>query len=340
MITRRRFAQRSAAAAALAIPAIQSFSRSASAAPIVLKCSNSYVLAHPVNQRLKQAGERIKEESDGKLELRIFADSALGGDPRMVAQLRSGALEIHTGLFSYYSSLVPAVNASGLGFAFKNYDQVWAAWDGAFGDYLRAQCPEKIGAVCLDKTFDTGFRQITSNTHPVVKPADLKGMKIRVPNEENKTSLFTHLGAAPTPIQVKELYSALQTGVVDAQENGLPHIEFLKLYEVTKFCSLTNHIWDGLSIFINAKVMNRLSSGQQEILAKNLNMAALQERDDYSSMMKDILVKVEQWGMKVNTTNRDDFVTVLNESGYYKEWKGRLGDEPWSLLEKYTGSLG
>jgi TRAP-type transport system periplasmic protein len=339
MITRRRFVQRSVATGALAIPAIHSFSRSASAAPMVFKCSNSYVLAHPVNQRLKQAGDRIREESDGKIELRLFPDSALGGDPQMVAQLRSGALEIHTGLFSYYSSLVPAVNASGLGFAFKDYDQVWAAWDGAFGDYLRAQCPDKVGAICLDKTFDTGFRQITTSTHPVVKPEDLKGMKIRVPNEENKTSLFTHLGAAPTPIPIKEMYSALQTGVVDAQENGLPHIEFLKLYEVTKFCSLTNHIWDGLSIFVNAKAMNRLTSGQQEILTKNLNLAAVQERADYSSLMTDILPKIEQQGMKVNTTKRDEFVAVLNESGYYKEWKGRLGDEPWSLLEKYTGPL-
>jgi TRAP-type transport system periplasmic protein len=341
MITRRGMIRRSVATAALAIPAIHLFSRSASAsaAPIVFKCSNSYVLSHPVNQRLKQAGERIKKESDGQIELRLFPDSALGSDPEMVAQLRSGALEIHIGLFSYYSSLVPAVNASGLGFAFKNYDQVWAAWDGAFGDYLRAQCPDKVGAICLDKTFDTGFRQITTSTHPVVTPADLKGLKIRVPNEENKTSLFTYLGASPTPIPIKEMYSALQTRVVDAQENGLPHIELWKLYEVTKFCSLTNHIWDGLSIFVNTKAMNRLTSAQQEILTKNLNLAAIQERADYTTLMANILPQMAKQGMKVNTTKRDEFVAVLQESGYYKAWKARLGDEPWSLLEKFTGPL-
>jgi tripartite ATP-independent transporter DctP family solute receptor len=338
MIARRRFVQ-SAAIGALSIPAIHS-RRANAAAPIVFKCSNSYVMNYPVNQRLKQAASKIKEESDGQIELRLFPNSALGNDPEMVAQLRSGALEIHVGLFSYYSSLVPAVNASGLGFAFKDYDQVWAAWDGEFGNYLRAQCPGKVGAICLDKTFDTGFRQITSSTHSIVKPDDLKGMKIRVPDEENKTSLFKHLGAAPTPIPIKEMYSALQTGVVDAQENGLPHIEFWKLYEVQKFCSLTNHIWDGLSIFINTKAMNRLTSGQQEILTKNLNLAATQEREDFLSLTKDILTKVKKWGMSVNTTNRDDFVALLQEAGYYQEWKGRIGDEAWSLLEKYTGPLG
>jgi tripartite ATP-independent transporter DctP family solute receptor len=241
---------------------------------------------------------------------------------------------------SYMSSLVPGVNASGLGFAFSNYDQVWGAWDGDFGDYLRRQCPDKIGVVCFDKTFDNGFRQITASTHAVNVPADLKGMKIRVPAEENKTSLFSHLGAAPTTVNIKETYSALQTHVVDAQENGLPHIEFWKFYEVAKYCSLTNHIWDGLSVFINLKTFNKMPGNIQEIVVRNFNSAAVKQRRDILALNKELLGKIDKWGMKVNSTNPADFRNALHQSGYYKEWRNKIGDEAWLTLEKHTGALG
>jgi TRAP-type transport system periplasmic protein len=197
-----------------------------------------------------------------------------------------------------------------------------------------------VGLVCFDKTFDNGFRQITASTHAVAVPADLKGMKIRVPAEENKTSLFRHLGAAPTTISIKETYSALQTHIVDAQENGLPHIEFWKFYEVAKYCSLTNHIWDGLSVFINQKALNKIPSDIQEVVQRNFDAAALKQRADILALNKELLGKIEKWGMKVNSTNPEDFRKVLRENGYYKEWKEKVPSQAWTMLEKYTGPLG
>jgi len=258
----------------------------------------------------------------------------------MIEQMRSGALEMMTTPMSYMSSLVPAINASGLGFAFRNYDQVWSAWDGTYGAYLRRQCPDRIGVFCFDKTFDNGFRQITASTRPVKTPDDLKGMKIRVPAEENKTSLFKHLGAAPTTVSIKETYSALQTHIVDAQENGLPHIEFWKFYEVAKFCSLTNHIWDGLSVFINLATYQGMPESLREIVARNLDAAALKQRADILALNQVLQGKIEKWGMTINSTNPEEFRETLRRSGYYQEWRTRIGDEAWQLLETYTGVLG
>jgi tripartite ATP-independent transporter DctP family solute receptor len=338
--TRRQFIQESISAAAAALPLFNIISSRANAAEFVLKLGNSYQSVHPTNVRIKEAGQKIKEESGGRVEVRLFPDSQLGQDTQMIEQMRSGALEMMATPLSYMSSLVPAVNVSGLGFAFSNYDQVWSAWDGTYGAFLRKQCPDKIGVFCFDKTFDNGFRQITASTHAVHQPDDLKGMKIRVPAEENKTSLFKHLGAAPATISIKETYSALQTHVVDAQENGLPHIEFWKFYEVAKFCSLTNHIWDGLSVFINLATFQRMPSNLQEIVARNFDAAALKQRADMLALNQALLGKIEKWGMKTNSTNPEDFRQALRRSGYYQEWRGRLGDESWRMLEVYTGALG
>jgi tripartite ATP-independent transporter DctP family solute receptor len=338
--TRRRFLQNGISATAVTLPLFNVLSSRAHAAEFVLKLGNSYQATHPTNLRIKEAGQKIKEESGGRVEVRLFADSQLGQDTQMIEQMRSGALEMMATPLSYMSSLVPAVNVSGLGFAFSNYDQVWSAWDGNYGDFLRKQCPDKIGVFCFEKTFDNGFRQITASTHPVNKPDDLKGMKIRVPAEENKTSLFKHLGAAPATVSIKETYSALQTHVVDAQENGLPHIEFWKFYEVAKYCSLTNHIWDGLSVFINLPTFKRMPATLQEIVARNFDAAALNQRADMLALNQVLIGKIEKWGMKTNSTNPEEFREALRRSGYYQEWRTKLGDEAWHMLEVYTGALG
>ena len=116
----------------------------------------------------------------------------------------------------------------GVGFAFKDYSQVWAALDGDLGAYLR-RVIAKVNLHAFDKMWDIGFRQITSSTKPILTPEDLKGFKIRVPVSPLWTSLFSHLGASPTSINFSEVYSALQTHIVDGQENPLSLILIAKL---------------------------------------------------------------------------------------------------------------
>ena len=119
--------------------------------------------------------------------------------------------------------------------------------DGDLGNYCRG-IAEKIGFHCMDKASDHGFRQITMKSKPINTPDDLKGVKIRLPVAPLFIALFQHLGASPTPINFGEVYSALQTGLVDGQENPLILIDTAKLYEVQKYCSMTNHIWVGIAL--------------------------------------------------------------------------------------------
>jgi len=203
--------------------------------------------AHPVNVRLREAIDAISSQTNGRVTINLFPNNQLGGDSDMLSQIQSGALELATFPSTVLSTIIPAAAITGVGFAFAGYDQVWAAMDGALGNVIRRNI-ERINLYCFDAAWDNGIRQITSSTRPIQKPDDLKGFKIRVPVVPLWVSMFSSFGAAPVSLPLSEAYSALQTKVADGQENPLVLIDFAKFYEVQKFCSLTNHAWDGFLV--------------------------------------------------------------------------------------------
>ena len=215
-----------AASAALAAPGL--LTRPAHAAEFTYKYANNLPDTHPMNVRAKEAAARIREETGGKVEIQIFPNNQLGSDTDMLSQVRSGAIEFFTLSGLILSTLVPAASINGVGFSFPDYDAVWRAMDGPLGGFIRAQIG-KSGLVVMDKIWDNGFRQITTSTKPIASPEDLRGFKIRVPVSPLWTSLFQAFGAAPTSINISEVYSSLQTKIVDGQENPLAVISTVKL---------------------------------------------------------------------------------------------------------------
>ena len=137
-----------------------------------------------------------------------------------------------------------------------------------------------------------------------------------------------------------ETYSALQTKIVDGQENALQLIEIAKVYEVQKYCSITNHMWDGFFTLVNGRTWAKLPPALQEIMARNVDAAVLKERDDLAKMSQTVEDKLKSHGMIFNRTDSAAFRAVLVKSSYYKQWKTTYGPELWSILEQYTGALG
>jgi hypothetical protein len=138
-----------------------------------------------------------------------------------MSQIRNGGVEFFNQASVVLSTLVPAAGIVNTGFAFHDYKEVWQAMDGPLGAYVRAQI-EKVGLLTMSKPWDNGFRQITTSTKPIKTAGDLKGLKLRVPAAPMLTSLFTALGASPTPINFNEVYSSLQTKLVEGQETRWP----------------------------------------------------------------------------------------------------------------------
>src|SRR5690349_17848605 len=241
------------------------------------KYANNLPETHPMNLRAREMAAAIKQETNGRFDLQIFPGSQLGSDTDTLSQVRSGGVEFFTLSGLILSTLVPAASINGVGFAFPDYDAVWKAMDGDLGAYVRAQIA-KANLVAMDKIWDNGFRQTTSSTKPINTPDDLKGFKIRVPVSPLWTSMYKAFEASPASINFNEVYSALQTKLVEGQENPLAIISTAKLYEVQKYCSLTNHMWDAYWILGNRKACERHPKDIQEVVRRDLDKAATDER--------------------------------------------------------------
>ena len=148
------------------------------------------------------------------------------------------------------------------------------------------------------------------------------------------TSMFKAFGASPASININEVYSAMQTKIVEGQENPLPLIRSLKFYEVQKFVSLTNHMWDGFWTLANGKVWAALPKDLQEIVERNINAAAKLEREDVRALNASLQGELTRKGMVFNTTDPEKFRAALRTAGFYAEWKEKYGAEAWAVLEK------
>jgi len=324
--------------AGAALPLFAINTRSARAAEFSLKLANNSPATHPQSIRQQEAADRIKAATNGAVEINVFPNNQLGSDTDMLSQLRSGAIDFFTLSGLILSTLVPAASINGIGFAFKDYDTVWKAMDGSLGAHVRSEV-DKRGLIAFDKIWDNGFRQITSSTHPIKGPADLKGFKIRVPVSPLWTSMFAALGASPISINFAEVYSALQTKIAEGQENPLTLIQIAKLYEVQKYCSMTSHMWDGFWMLGNKRGFAALPADVQTIIARELNASALQERDDIARLNGSVADDLKSKGLEFVEVDKPAFREALKTAGFYAEWKKKFGDEAWAILESEVGSL-
>jgi len=335
-LTRRQFTMTAAGAA---VPGFLLINPQARAAEITWKASTSVAIDHPINVRLNEAAKRILEQTGGKLDLKVFPSAQLGGDVDVLSQTLSGAVSLQMISPITVAGRAPTAALHGIGFAFKDYAQVWAAMDGDVGAFQR-QALDKAGYFTFPKFFDNGFRQLTTSTRPVKTVDDVRNLKVRVPSAPLWVSLWKELGASPTSIDLSEVYSALQTKIVDGQENPPQLIESNKLYEVQKYCALTSHMWDGWAILCGKKTWQKLPENVQEIVTRNLHQAVEDERRDIVSSTEATKARLTKLGLAFNEVDRDSFRKALAATSYYKTWREKFGEQGWAALEKYSGKLG
>ena len=317
---------------------VSTFGARAQSAEFTYKYANNLPVTHPMNLRAKEAADKIKQETNGRVEIQIFPNNQLGSDTDMLSQVRSGGVEFFTLSGLILSTLVPNASISGIGFAFPNYDTVWKAMDGELGAYVRGQIT-KANLVAMDKIWDNGFRQITSSNKPIQTPDDLKGFKIRVPVSPLWTSMFRAFGSAPASINFAEVYTALQTKVVDGQENPLAIISTAKLFEVQKYCSMTNHMWDGFWFLANRRAWERLPEDLRAVVAKHLNAVGRRgARRRGEAQCRPAKANSPPRACVSTSPDPAPFRDKLRKAGFYAEWKKKYGDEAWAILEKSVGS--
>jgi tripartite ATP-independent transporter DctP family solute receptor len=331
--------RRALLAGAAALPLLTLLKRPADAAEFELKYATGQDPSHPVNLRAQEALTRIREATSGRVDIKLFPANQLGSDTDLLTQVRNGSVDFFNLSSLILATLVPVSGITSVGFAFKNYDEVWKTMDGELGDHIRAEIA-KTPIFTVSKIWDNGFRHVTSSTREIRTPADLKGFKLRVPPAPPLTSLFKALDASPTPINFNEVYTSLQTKVVEGQENPLAIIATTRLYEVQKSCSLTGHVWDGYWVLGNKRAFAKLPPDIQAIITRELDKSAVDQRADIANLSETLKAELTAKGITFIDVQQDDFRKALAGTNFYAEWKQKYGPSAWDLLEKVSGKLG
>jgi len=331
--------RRSVLRASLAVGGSILLPRFAKAAEFNFKFTSTQPAVHPSTIRFIEAAERVKQKSGGKFEVTVFHSGQLGTDIDTFTQVRIGGVQMMVLSSLITATGAPLTSLCSIPFALPTYEQIWRGMDGKMGALLRADL-EKAGYLTTDKIPDNGFHEVTSLNKPVNTVEDLAGFKMRIPPSPLQASTWRALGAAPTSMNFSELYTALQTGVVDGQEGSSSLAKTTRLYEVQKYCSLTSHIWDGWYVLINPRAFKKLPKDMADLLMDSFNQAALDERKDMLELNESARVFMKEKGMIFNTPpDMAVFRKKLSDAGFYKEWKEKMGPEAWSLLEDVSGPL-
>ena len=294
----------------------------------------------PLHKSLVAMWAAVKAETGGRVQVQTFPenDHLAGGDPAALSMIIDGSLDFMTLNGGLIGPVVPAVNIQGIPFAFHDLSQVFKALDGDLGDYLREDGKSK-GLYAVPKgCFDNGFHQITCSTHPIRTVDDLQGLKIRTPDAPIYVEAWKAMGASPVVANFNKLYETLKTGAAEAQTNPLAVAELLKLYEVQKYVSLTNHGWSGFNLLANWNLWQRFPADVQKVIERNVVKYVRLQREELSAFNAELRTKLATQGMTFNEADTSSFRPRL--TAYYARWKDAVGARAWSLLEGHVGKLG
>jgi tripartite ATP-independent transporter DctP family solute receptor len=296
------------------------------AAERIIKVGFGTSQQHPVYRGLTVFKSMVEKETQGALEVKLFPNSQLGSDREMIEQLRSGVLEMYQGTTALLSSMANEFLALDLPFLWPTSEIQDKVLDGNFGKSLsKVTEQKKLGFVMLN-FWDAGFRQLTNNKRPINTPQDIAGLKIRVMENPIHIATFKALKADPTPIAFGELYTALQQGVVDGQENPIPITYSQRFYEVQKFLSLTGHLNTPLCLLISQKTWDLLTLSHKTIIQKAADISRDQERRENREQAESLLTEMEKSGLKVNKLtpeNKKGFAQLVEP--VYQQFKPVIG---------------
>lgn len=318
-ITRRTLL--AGAAAGLTAPAIVARAQS----PMQWRFAHSHPESDSWHKAALRFAELVKERSNGAIEVNVFANGVLGNDAAVISAVRSGVLEICLTGNPFFTGLAPKLNVLDLPFLFQDRKHAAAVLDGPIGDQLRAELEgSELKALA---TWDIGWRNLTNNRRPVQSPADLKGLKIRTTPNPAHIKAFQLLGALPTPMAFTELFTALEVGSVDGQENPVTLILNARFFEVQKHLTLTQHAFTtGPLVMGKAKFDGLTPELQKTMLDTAREMARLQwamnEESEASS-----LAALKKEGMQVvESADREAFKKVVAEE-VRKDYVEKFGAE-------------
>jgi TRAP-type transport system periplasmic protein len=293
-----------------------------------------------LHKNLTAMWEAVRVETNGRVETTVYAENNKlpGGDPDALKMRIAGEIQFFTLMGGIIGTVVPVAEAQQLPFAFKAAAEAHKAIDGPLGKYIGEEMAAKGMHLFAVAGFDNGMRQVAAIPRAITTPEDFVGMKIRVPPGQMMLDTFGAFGAQPVTTPANQIYDALKTGRVDAQENPLAILEGFKLYELVKYVSLTNHMWSGFNAMAHPATWKALPDDIRGVIERNVTKYVRQQRQDQAALNASLRDDFAKRGLVFNDVDQTAFREKL--PGVYKIWKEKLGSKCWSLVEAEVGKLG
>lgn len=303
MLNRRSFS----ALAGVALAAM--LATSAQAQNVTLRSTDIHPDGYPTIEAVKYMGQLLEQRTSGKVKINVFHSAQLGQEKDTIEQTRFGVIDINRINMAPFNNLIPATNVPSLPFIFRSVDHMRKVMDGPIGDNLLKEF-EKHDLIGL-AFYDSGSRSFYNSKRAINSPADMKGMKIRVQQSDMFVALVQALGGNATPMPFGEVYSGLQTGVIDGAENNWPSFESTRHFEVSKFYSLTEHSLSPEVLVISKRSFDKFNAADQALIKAAAKESVLKMRELWDAREKASEAKVKAGGAQVNSVDKQPFIDAM-----------------------------
>ncbi len=300
MTTRRTLL---AAAAALA------FSFGAAHAQTILKSADTHPDGYPTVEAVKYMGQLLAERSAGRLAVEVFHSRQLGEEKDTIEQTRFGVIDLNRINLAPLNNLVPETQIPALPFVFRSVEHMRKVMDGEIGEeILKAFEPHGLIGLAY---YDSGARSFYNSRKPIQTPADMAGMKIRVQQSDLFIAVMNALGANATPMPFGEVFSALQTGVIDGAENNWPSYESTRHFEAAKYYSLSEHSMSPEVLVMSKMSWDKLTPEDQALVKQAAKDSVARMRELWEANEKSSEAIVRAGGAEINTVDKAPFIAAM-----------------------------
>ncbi len=300
---------------------------------IVLTLNHDGAVDHPYNYGCEKFAELVSEKTGGAITVEVYPSSQIASGTKAVEFVQMQTLDMDLAATTSLINFAPIIGTLDMPFLFDNKDEVFKILDGPIGDEFEAAA-ENSGIKILS-WFDNGFKNVSNSVHPIAGIDDYKGLKIRTSESEVYLKLYEALGAVPTAMAVGEVYTAIQTGVVDGQDNTTANFVKNKYAEVQKYFSVTNHIYTAEPLVINLNKFNSLTEDQQKALLEAAQEAAAYERELSIAAEESDLQTIRDAGIEV-TVVTDKAPLIEAAQTVYDAYEADYGE----MIKKIRAELG
>ena len=271
-----------------------------------LKLAHALPVDHPVHQAMEFMAQRTGELSKGKLTIKVYPSGQLGSEQQCLELLQIGSLAITKVSAGTMESFIDEYKIFGLLYIFRSKEHTFQVLDGEIGKELLL-LPQDIWirGLCY---YDAGSRSFYTRTKTIHTPEDISGLKIRVMESQTAMQMIRTMGGSATPISWGELYTALQSGVVDGAENNPPSLYTSRHYEVCKYYSLNEHTTIPDVLVIGVKIWEKLTAQEREWVQQAANESALLQRKLWAESEKESLEKMQKEGVEINYPDKEPFI--------------------------------